>query len=80
MQEDKIKHKKRTEAELLTDEEVARFLYLKKKHKVRNATIAHAVGIKNTARISGWKVKIPARCRSLLELWELKDKLQSSFK
>ena len=65
----------RKRAEMLNADECEKFIALKKKYKINNEYIANMVGT-NKSVVSGWGKEFPAKCRALLELLELKDKIK----
>ena len=67
--------------ELLNDDETARLLKIVKEDKIKHKEFAAKNGAKR-ATVSRWlsTKKIPARCRSYLELLELKKKINQSLK
>ncbi len=69
----------RKKAEILSADECTKFVALKKKYKIGNEEIARMLGTSKSV-VSGWGKEIPAKCRALLELWDLKDKIQLGIK
>lgn len=69
----------RKKAEILNAEECSRFIELKKKYKIRNNYIAYMLGTNRTV-VSAWGKELPAKCRALLELLQLKEQININLK
>jgi len=74
----KRKPTSRTAGELLNESESKRFYALLETYKLDNSYVAKMTGTKFPNTVATWiaSKKIPAKCRALLELLELKDKIK----